>query len=87
MRSGTNANDFATTVDVLLEVINKYEMQGQEFDNICCIYPTAVLLPDTPYRETTEIPPKHLVYTPICHVFFVLFLCSRVSRGFSFEYI
>ena len=41
MRSGTNANDFATTVDVLLEVINKYEMQGQEFDNICCIYPTA----------------------------------------------
>ena len=41
MRSGTNANDFATTVDVLLEVINKYEIQGQEFDNICCIYPTA----------------------------------------------
>ena len=41
MRSEANADDFATTVDVLLEVINQYEMQGQNFDNICCIYPTA----------------------------------------------
>lgn len=41
MRSDANANDFATTVDVLLEVIHKYEMGGQKFDNICCIYPTS----------------------------------------------
>jgi N-acylneuraminate cytidylyltransferase len=41
LRSGKNANDFATTVDVILEVIDSYKRQAKSFDNICCIYPTA----------------------------------------------
>lgn len=40
-RSEKNANDYATTANVLLEVINQYQELGIEFDNICCIYPTA----------------------------------------------
>ncbi len=44
MRSDLNANDFATTADVLLEVINTYQSIEKEFDNICCIYPTAPLV-------------------------------------------
>lgn len=40
-RSETSSNDYATTSDVLLEVISKYEVQGKFFDLICCIYPTA----------------------------------------------
>ncbi len=40
-RSEENANDYATTADVIREVINQYEELGKEFDNICCIYPTA----------------------------------------------
>ncbi len=41
MRSEKNADDFATTVDVLLEVIEKYQEKGKTFDNIACIYPSA----------------------------------------------
>ena len=41
MRSAENADDYATTYDVLLEVVNKYKENGQIFDYICCIYPTA----------------------------------------------
>ena len=41
MRSENNANDFATTADVVLEVINSYERIGQNFEQACCIYPTA----------------------------------------------
>lgn len=41
MRSAENANDFATTRDVLDEVIKAYEKQGKTFDYVCCIYPTA----------------------------------------------
>lgn len=41
MRSENNANDFATTADVVLEVINSYERIGQNFEHACCIYPTA----------------------------------------------
>lgn len=41
LRSETTSNDFATTVDVLLEVIETYKQRGRFFDNICCLYSTA----------------------------------------------
>jgi pseudaminic acid cytidylyltransferase len=41
MRSTNNSDDFSTTVDVLLEVIEKYEILGKYFTYACCIYPTA----------------------------------------------
>lgn len=40
-RSEKTAGDFATTNDVLLEVLEEYKKQGQEFELACCIYPTA----------------------------------------------
>lgn len=39
-RTSQNSNDFATTADVLVEVITKYSKKGIEFDNFCCLYPT-----------------------------------------------
>lgn len=44
LRSDFASNDFASTADVILEVINSYKMQGKIFENICCIYPTSVLV-------------------------------------------
>lgn len=44
MRSAETANDFATTRDVLNEVVNEYLKRGQVFENICCIYATAPLI-------------------------------------------
>lgn len=41
MRSIKTSNDFATTADVINEVLDNYEKQGQKFDNVCCIYATA----------------------------------------------
>lgn len=40
-RSEATSNDFATTNDVLQEVITEYEKRGQHFDAFCCMYPTA----------------------------------------------
>lgn len=40
-RSEKTAGDFATTNDVLLEVIDEYEKRGKFFDAACCVYPTA----------------------------------------------
>lgn len=40
-RSEKTANDFATTNDVLLEVLDEYEKRGEHFEIACCIYPTA----------------------------------------------
>ena len=44
MRSAETANDFATTRDVLNEVLNEYQKRGQVFDGMCCIYATAPLI-------------------------------------------
>ena len=40
-RSEATANDFATTADVLTEVLHTYEKMGRSFERGCCIYPTA----------------------------------------------
>ena len=40
-RSTENSDDFATTVDVIEEVIEKYKEFNVKFDNICCLYPCA----------------------------------------------
>lgn len=44
MRSAETASDFATTADVLKEVLEKYNELGVEFDNFCCFYATAPLV-------------------------------------------
>ncbi len=43
-RSKKNADDFASTVDVLLEVLNYYEQLNIKPEYACCIYPTAPFL-------------------------------------------
>ena len=40
-RSAETSNDFATTMDVLKEVVGMYEERGFNYDYLCCIYPTA----------------------------------------------
>lgn len=41
MRSKENADDVATTYEVIEEVIQCYIDQGRNFENVCCIYPCA----------------------------------------------
>lgn len=48
MRSEQTASDFATTADVIKEVLTNYKERGQEFEYACCIYPTAPFI--TPKR-------------------------------------
>lgn len=41
MRSEKTSDDYATTRDVLMEVISEYKKLGVTFDDMTCIYPTA----------------------------------------------
>lgn len=42
-RSEINSNDFATTFDVIEEVLVNYNGLNRNFENVCCIYPCAPL--------------------------------------------
>ena len=44
LRSEKTSDDYATTVDVIKEVLCEYEKQGKTFDLFACIYPTAPFL-------------------------------------------
>ena len=41
MRSEKTSSDYATTRDVILEVLDNYKSRGLYFDEVVCIYPTA----------------------------------------------
>jgi len=41
LRSAVAANDYASTEDVIFEVLDNYEERGVEFQQVCCIYATA----------------------------------------------
>lgn len=41
MRSAATSNDYASTSDVLNEVLSEYEKRGKTFEFFSCVYPTA----------------------------------------------
>ncbi|MBQ3794067.1 MAG: pseudaminic acid cytidylyltransferase, partial [Lachnospiraceae bacterium] len=53
-RSEKTAGDFATTNDVLLEVLEEYKKLGQEFEEACCIYPTAPFVTSGKLKKAME---------------------------------
>jgi len=50
-RSAEASSDYASTADVLVEVLNRYKKEGRNFDIACCIYPTAPFVRPEDLRE------------------------------------
>lgn len=55
MRSEATANDYATTDDVLMEVLEEYEKRGQTFEYMACIYPTAPFVTAKKLQSAMEV--------------------------------
>lgn len=68
IRSEKTSNDYATTFDVLEEVIGEYGKREKKFEETCCIYPCSPFLsPATlrnAYRQMKEAGTDSLV--PVC---------------------
>jgi len=54
-RSSEMANDYATTADVLVEVLKEYRQHGKTFDHACCIYPTAPFVTAERLRQAYDL--------------------------------
>lgn len=50
-RSEKASDDFATTCDVIKEVLEQYQKGGSHFEYACCIYPCAPLVTSTELRD------------------------------------
>lgn len=55
MRSEFTSGDFATTRDVLMEVLEEYHKRGEHFDYMVCIYPTAPFVTAEKLNRAFEI--------------------------------
>lgn len=55
LRSGETAGDYATTAQVLLEVLAEYEKRGRRFETVCCLYPTAPFVTADKLRQAVSL--------------------------------
>ena len=55
MRSENTSGDYATTAEVILEVLKEYEERGQVFDTACCIYPTAPFVTGEKLKKAIQL--------------------------------
>ena len=55
MRSGASAGDYASTDDVIMEVLEEYRKQGREFETFCCLYPTAPFVTAQKLRDAMKL--------------------------------
>ena len=55
LRSNRTSDDFATTADVIDEVLDRYESVGKEYDMVACIYATAPFVTPQRLNEAAEI--------------------------------
>lgn len=54
-RSSETAGDYASTDDVIMEVLREYKKRGKNFDAFCCIYPTAPFLTGGRLKDAMEL--------------------------------
>jgi len=54
LRSDKNADDYATTSSVLLEVLEQLSSIGESYKTACCIYPTSPLIDSKDLKSANE---------------------------------
>lgn len=65
MRSEYTAGDYATTAEVIMEVIDQYHKLGKDFDTAVCIYPTAPFVTSEKLKIATDKLEKSNAYEVI----------------------
>lgn len=77
MRSAENANDFATTFQVIEEVLLAYKKRGLVFTEACCLYPCA------PFVTAEKLKEAHLKLDRFETVFPVVKYGFPIQRALS----
>lgn len=88
-RSKKNSDDYSTTSDVINEVLNELKKINLEFDNVCCIYPTAPFITDEILSLSAKILEKEDVdsITPITKFSFPIWRGFKLNTNNSIDYL
>lgn len=80
-RSEDNANDFAVLADVIVEVLKNYSPLGLNFNNVCCILPTA------PFVSSKNLMVAHskLIKNALDSVFPIIEYSFPIQRSLKIE--
>lgn len=83
MRDAENANDYATTIDVIKEVLTKYKARGRIFTYYCVIYPTAPFVTAEMLRTAFQIlEENHADFlTPVVRYDYPVQRCFIIENG------
>lgn len=84
MRSIKNSDDYATTNDVLIEVVDKYRSLGKNPSVICCVYPCVPFLDGDILRDAYDkfISSGADGLTPVVKFSFPIQRAFRIVDGF-----
>ena len=88
MRPADISDDFATTADVLLHVIDWYEEQSQSIEYLCCIYATAPFIDVNDIRNTYKLlleEPSADYCFPVCEFPFPIQRGVKLTQGLRVE--
>lgn len=66
MRSARTSDDYATTFDVIEEVIKEYKKLGKEFETLCCVYPCVPFLSHDTLKSAYKRTCSHDAVMPVC---------------------
>ena len=83
LRSKGNSNDFATTYDVIKEVIGEYKKGEENFKNICCIYACAPFVTANKLKQAYQELSNKQVDTvfPIIEYSFPIQRAIKINNG------
>jgi pseudaminic acid cytidylyltransferase len=83
IRSAKNSDDYASTIDVIIEVLNDYAKLGVSFTNACCIYPTAPLIQIKHLTQAYDVLVKQKFETvfPVTAFSFPIFRALQLDKN------
>lgn len=83
LRSAETANDYAILKDVLKEVLAEYQKLGKNFEEVCCILPTAPLIEPDDILQSYKILKKEkcVSVVPVVKYSYTIFRSLKIENG------
>jgi N-acylneuraminate cytidylyltransferase len=86
LRSERTSDDYATTYDVLEEVICEYGKTGRFFDSLCCIYPCVPFLSSLSLCKASQELVNANAVIPVCRYPVPIEWAMKIKEGNLYPY-